>query len=321
MELLFSPSVLASAFRIATPLLLAALGCIMCHKAGITNLAIESFMLMGSFISIAFITLANGSVLMGMVAAMIGAGIFSLLFALVVVKFKANHVVASIAMNLLGVGLTSFLLRSVLGAEGMIRPDNIRKIPNMQLDALQNIPIIGSLLHNQSFIVPFAILLAFITLAVLKKTKYGLNVISLGESEDAALSAGIKVDKIKWSVIIISGILCGLAGAYLSTTILSEFSEDMIQGRGFTAYTAVIFGGANPIVVWVVTVFFGWAEAVGVQIELSGIGIPSSIIKMFPYVLAIIVLVISSLTGKNKEKWKYALTKRKMGKSYKAEVN
>jgi len=321
MELLFSPSVLASAFRIATPLLLAALGCILCHKAGITNLAIESFMLVGSFVSIACISLTNGSVLLGMVAAMIGAGVYSLLFALAVVKFKANHVVASIAMNMLGVGLTSFLLRAVLGSQGMIRPANIVKIPNMQLEALQNVPIIGSILHNQSFIVPVSILLAFIVFAILKKTKYGLNVVSLGESEGAALSAGIKVDRVKWSVIILSGIFCGLAGAYLSTTILSEFSENMVQGRGFTAYTAVIFGGANPIVVWIVTVFFGWAEAVGVQIELAGLGIPSSIVKMFPYVLAIIVLIISSVTGQNKDKWKQSFADRKKRKSVRAEVH
>ncbi|MEA4895217.1 MAG: ABC transporter permease [Oscillospiraceae bacterium] len=321
MDLLFSPSVLASAFRIATPLLLAALGCILCHKAGITNLAIESFMLVGSFVSIACITLTNGSVLLGILAAMVGAGIYSLLFALAVVKFKANHVVASIAMNMLGVGLTSFLLRSVLGSQGMIRPDNIQKIPNMRLNALEKVPIIGSLLHSQSFIVPLAILLALIVFTVLKKTKYGLNVVSLGESEDAARAAGIKVDRVKWSVIIISGIFCGLAGAYLSTTILSEFSENMIQGRGFTAYTAVIFGGANPIIVWVVAVFFGWAEAVGVQIELVGLGIPTAIVKMFPYVLAIIVLIISSVTGRDKDKWKLMIAKRKERKSLRVEVD
>lgn len=321
MELLFSPSVIASAFRIATPLLLAALGCILCHKAGITNLAIESFMLVGSFVSIACISLTNGSVLLGMVAAMIGAGVYSLLFALAVVKFKANHVVASIAMNMLGLGLTSFLLRAVLGSQGMIRPANIVKIPNMQLEALRNVPVLGSVLHNQSFIVPLSILLAFVIFAVLKRTKYGLNVVSLGESEGAALSAGIKVNRVKWSVIVLSGVFCGLAGAYLSTTILSEFAENMVQGRGFTAYTAVIFGGANPIVVWIVTVFFGWAEAVGVQIELAGLGIPSSIVKMFPYVLAIIVLIISSVTGQNKDKWKQSFTDRKKRKSLRAEVH
>jgi simple sugar transport system permease protein len=102
-------------------------------------------------------------------------------------------------------------------------------------------------------------------------------------------------------VILISGLFCGLAGAYLSSVILSEFSMNMVQGRGFTAYTAVIFGNTNSILVWLVTLLFGWAEAIGVQIELAGMGIPSSVIKMFPYVLAIVVLMISSVTAKNKK--------------------
>ncbi len=306
MEALFNPSVLAAAFRIATPLLLAALGCLMCHKAGVENLAIEGFMLMGCFISIACITLTNGSALLGMLAAMVGTGIYSALFALVVVKFKANEIVSSIAINMLSVGLTSFLLRSVLGAQGMIRPSNIQKIPNMQLDFLKNVPILGSIFSNQSFLVPLTIVLAFVTAFVLRRTDYGLKVTSLGESEGAARSAGIKVERVKWSVILLSGVLCGIAGAYLSSTILSEFAEEMVQGRGFTAYTAVIFGGSHPILVWLVSLLFGWSEAIGVQIELAGIGVPSAIVKMFPYVLAIVVLVISSLSAKKRKEGKTA---------------
>jgi len=300
MDLLLNASVISSAIRIATPLLLAALGCILCEKAGITNLAIEGFMLMGSFISIAYITKSDGSVLIAMLVAMIGTMLYSGLFGLIVVKFEANHVVASIAMNMLSVGLTTFLLQAMLGAQGMIRPANIQKVPNMQFAFLEKVPFIGSVFHNQSFVVPLAILMAFGLHFVIKKTVFGLNVVSLGESEGAARSAGISVKKVQWSVILLSGLFCGLAGAYLSTVILSEFAINMVQGRGFTAYTAVIFGNTNSILVWLVTLLFGWAEAIGVQIELVGMGIPSSVIKMFPYVLAIVVLMISSITAKNK---------------------
>lgn len=304
LDLLFNASVISSAVRIATPLLLAALGCILCEKAGITNLAIEGFMLMGSFISIAYITKSDGSVLIALLAAMLGTMIYSGLFGLVVIKFQANHVVASIAMNLLSVGLTTFLLQAMLGAQGMIRPANIQKIPNMELNFLENIPFIGSVLHNQSFIVPLAIFMAIALHFVIKRTVYGMNVVSLGESEGAARSAGISVKKVQWSVILLSGLFSGLAGAYLSSVILSEFSMNMVQGRGFTAYTAVIFGNTNAILVWLVTLLFGWAEAIGVQLELAGIGIPSSILRMFPYVLAIIVLIISSVNTKRRKERK-----------------
>ncbi len=301
MDLLFNASVISSAIRIATPLLLAALGCILCEKAGITNLAIEGFMLMGSFISIAYITKSDGSVLVAMLVAMVGTMVYSGLFGLVVIRFQANQVVTSIAMNMLSVGLTTFLLQAMLGAQGMIRPANIQKIPNMQVDILEKIPFIGSIFHNQNFIVPLAILMAVGLHFVIKKTVYGLNVVSLGESEGAARSAGISVKRVQWSVILISGLFCGLAGAYLSSVILSEFSMNMVQGRGFTAYTAVIFGNTNAILVWLVTLLFGWAEAIGVQIELAGMGIPSSVVKMFPYVLAIVVLMISSVSAKYKK--------------------
>jgi simple sugar transport system permease protein len=207
-------------------------------------------------------------------------------------------------MNLLSVGLTTFLLQAMLGAQGMIRPANIQKIPNMELDFLENIPFIGSVLHNQSFIVPLAIFMAIALHFVIKKTVYGMNVVSLGESEGAARSAGISVKKVQWSVILLSGLFSGLAGAYLSSVILSEFSMNMVQGRGFTAYTAVIFGNTNAILVWLVTLLFGWAEAIGVQLELAGIGVPSSILKMFPYVLAIIVLIISSVNTKRRKERK-----------------
>lgn len=306
LDLLFNASVISSAVRIATPLLLAALGCILCEKAGITNLAIEGFMLMGSFISIAYITKSDGSVLIALLAAMLGTMIYSGLFGLVVIKFQANHVVASIAMNLLSVGLTTFLLQAMLGAQGMIRPANIQKIPNMELDFLENIPFIGSVLHNQSFIVPLAIFMAIALHFLIKKTVYGMNVVSLGESEGAARSAGISVKKVQWSVILLSGLFSGLAGAYLSSVILSEFSMNMVQGRGFTAYTAVIFGNTNAILVWLVTLLFGWAEAIGVQLELAGIGVPSSILKMFPYLLAIVVLIISSVNTKRRKERKNA---------------
>ena len=136
---------------------------------------------------------------------------------------------------------------------------------------------------------------------VLRRTEYGLNITALGQSEGAARSAGVEPKRVCWSVILLSGAFCGLAGSYLSTTILSEFSEGMVAGRGFTAYTAVVFGGSNPVWVALVTLLFGFADAVGIQVELMGTGIPTSIVSMLTYILALVVLVISSVTAKRRE--------------------
>jgi len=302
MDMLINTGVLAATIRIATPLALASLGCLLCQRAGIVNLALEGFMLVGAFTSIVTVIYCGGNVWIGMLGGMAGGLLISVLFGLSVIKFRANQIMSGIAINLLGTGVTSYLLRAIFDLQGSIRATNITKLDPIKIPILEHIPVIGPAINSQSIVTYFAIVMVFVFYIVLFKTEYGLNIRSIGESEDAACTAGIKITKIKWSVVLISGLLCGLAGAFLSTTIVSEFSQSMIHGRGFNAFTAVVFGGAHPIAVWLVTLLFGYADAVGIQIELIGTGIPPSIVKMFPFILAIIALVISSGTAKYKGK-------------------
>lgn len=298
MEILLNESVWAAAVRVATPLLLAALGCLLCSKAGIVNLAIDGFITVGCFVSVAVVDRCGGNVWLGMLGAMIGTMLYSGIFALMVVKFKANQIISSIAMNLLSGGLTTFLMAAVFNTQGLYRLTNIKKLNPFHLDILNHVPILNVLINDQSVVVLFTIALIFVVRFVLRRTEYGLHINALGQSEGAALSAGIKPARVRWSVVLLSGMFCGLAGAYLSTTIVSEFSKDMVAGRGFTAYTAVVFGANRPIGVALVTLLFGFAEAMGTQVELLGTNIHASIISMLPYVLALIVLTISSLSGK-----------------------
>ena len=204
-------------------------------------------------------------------------------------------------MNLLSGGLTSFLMAAVFDTQGLFRLSNIRKLQPFSLELFDKIPIVNVLINNQSVIVHLTILMVIVMSFVLRRTEYGLNITALGQSEGAARSAGVEPKRVCWSVILLSGAFCGLAGSYLSTTILSEFSEGMVAGRGFTAYTAVVFGGSNPVWVALVTLLFGFADAVGIQVELMGTGIPTSIVSMLPYILALVVLVISSVTAKRRE--------------------
>lgn len=296
MEFLWSTSVLAAAVRSATPLALAAAGCILCYKAGITNLAIEGFMLMGSFLSIAFVSFSGGNVWLGIGGAIVGTMIYSLLFGLMSIKFKANQIITSIAMNMLSLGVTAFLLRTLFNAQGLYRPSTLNKIPNVDFAFLRKIPLINFLINGQSVIVYFAILIAVLVWFLLRKTPLGLNIISLGESEDAARTTGVPIQRTQWTVILLSAVFCAVAGAYLSTTVLSEFTENMIQGRGFTAYTIVVFANANPIAALLISLLFGYADALTVQLQLLGVGLPHAVVKMFPYLLALVVLAISSKT-------------------------
>ena len=299
MDILFNTSVFASMLRIATPLTLAAIGCLLCLRAGVVNFAMEGFMLVGAFVSIAAVIYSDGNVWIGFLFAMIGGGLMSALFALSVVNFKANQIISGIAINLLSSGLTTYLLRSVFHVLGILRPEHIQKITLLDIPYLDKIPVIGKALNHHTIITYLAIVLIIITYFVLFKTEFGLNIRAQGESEDAVRTAGINPKKVQWGVILISGALSGLAGAYLSTVIVSSYTIDMIQGRGFNTFTAVVFGNSHPIAVWLVTLLFGYADALGIQIELLGTGISPSIVKMFPYILAIVALTISSASAKN----------------------
>lgn len=204
-------------------------------------------------------------------------------------------------------------MAAVFNTQGLYRLSNIQKLPLFHLDFLDGIPFVNAFLNNQSYVVLLTIALIFVMRFLLRRTEYGLKVTALGQSEGAAKSAGISPARIRWSVVLLSGAFCGLAGAYLSTTILSEFSEGMVAGRGFTAYTAVVFGGSNPIGVALVTLLFGFADAIGIRVELLGTGIPSSIISMLPYVLALVVLTISSVSTKLRQDGRFHLRPLSVG--------
>lgn len=300
MDMFLDAGTWASMLRIATPLMLAAMGGALCQKAGVFNIALEGHMLVGAFAGIAVVHYIGGNVWAGMLGAMVFGMLYSIIFALAIVRFRADHIISSIALNMLAVGLTSYLLRSMFDVQGSVRPDAIDKLSPVSIPLIRDIPFFGGILSEQSIVTYVTAAVVIMVYILINKTSAGLNICSVGESVDAARTAGVSPEREQWKVILLCGALCGLAGAYLSTTIVSQFSEDMVQGRGFNAFTAVAFGNANPIATAAVSLLFGLAEAVGIRLELMGTAIPPSIVKMFPYVLAIVALMISSYTGKLK---------------------
>ncbi|MEG2783549.1 MAG: ABC transporter permease [Lachnospiraceae bacterium] len=292
---------LASMIRIATPLMLMALGGLLCQRAGVFNIALEGFSLVGAFAAIAVVQFTSGNVYMGLLGAMVIGAVYSALFALFITKFKADNIIASIAMNMLGMGLTSYLLRAMFDVQGAYSPDKIQKLEMITIPLIKDIPILKCI-SGQSIVTYFAIAMIIVIYIMLFKTKRGLGICAVGESEEAAKTAGVRPVLVKWEVILMSGALSGLAGAYLSTVSVSQFSENVIQGRGFNAFTALVFGNAHPVFSTLVTLLFGLADAIGIRIELVGINISPSIIKMFPFLFAILALAVSSYTAKLKMK-------------------
>lgn len=301
---------LASMIRIATPLMLMALGGLLCDRAGVFNIAMEGFALVGAFAAVACVQFSGGSVWIGLLGALVIGALYSAIFGLFVTKFKADNIIASLAMNTLGAGLTSYLLRAMFDVQGAYAPDNIEKLSMIEIPIIKDIPILNCI-SGQSIVTYFAVILMIAIYIMLFKTKTGLGICAVGESDVAARTAGIKPELVKWKVVLMSGALSGLAGAYLSIISVSQFSEDMVQGRGFTAFTIYVFGASHPIFASLVSLLFGLAEALGIRIELLGLSIPPAIIDMFPYMLAIAALAVSSYIRKRKVQGVVKVKKKK----------
>ena len=284
---------ISATIRITTPILLMALGGMLCERANVFNIALEGIALIGAFFSIAFVSFTGGSVWMGLLGGILAGVIYSSIFAIVVTKFNANHIIASIALNTLASGLTQFLLRAMFDSQGTYTPPVMNKLSPIVIPGIESIPILKAI-SSHSIVTYTSILLIAVLYVYLYKTKRGLRLLSVGESEDAALAAGVNIKLTKWKAILMSGALCGLGGAYLSVISVSNFTKEMVAGRGFTAFTAYTFGGATPVGSALASLLFGFAEALGIRIELLGLRIPSSIVDMFPYAVALVALCYSS---------------------------
>ncbi len=293
MSEIFNAELVAATIRMTAPLLLVALGGLMCQRAEIFNVGLEGCMLSGAFFAILFIHL-TGSSFIGLLGGIIGSVALSLIYALFVIRFRANHILTSLAINYTATGLTSFLLLPIYGVRGGFRPDNMQALPKLHIPLIEDIPVVGEILSGHTVTVYLAVLMIFVTYVLLFKTPFGMLVRSVGINENAVRTAGVKPERIRLLVILWAGVLCGIAGAHLSTGYASEFTENITSGRGFTAFSAIVFGGAHPVYSSLACLLYGFADAGGIRLELSGSGISADLLKAFPYLLAIIAIAVSS---------------------------
>ena len=276
--------------RISTPLIFAALGGLLTFQAGILNIALDGFMLIGAFAGI-WVAYLTGSLTVGIVAAA-GAGLLvALLFGLFNLKLKANIFIAGIAVNLLASGLTALLLKGILHQDGVFTSSRIPTFPRLNIPLLASVPALRDTVSGHTLLVYVAFALVPVISFFLYRTKWGLRVRSVGEAEDAALTAGIPVFAIKLQTVLLSGVLCGLGGAYLSLGYVSLFSRDMTADRGLIALAAIYFARGNPGRSILVALLFGAAQAVTVQLQQSA-GVAPQLIQTIPYVVTVIALFI-----------------------------
>jgi len=284
-------SFLSSAIRIAAPLMLATMGEIFAQRSGVINLGIEGIMLMSALGALASASAINNTWL-GLIVGIIMGVMFCLLFAYLSISLRCNQIISGLGIYFMGMGLSTFLY--MLYTRGMSNLPTAPDIGKPGIPILGDIPIIGPALFQQNVIVYIMYILIPIFFVVLTQTTIGLKITAVGENPRAADSLGINVYKIRYSCVIFSGILIGLAGAYLSTVDVHQFSAGMTAGRGFMVIAIVAFGGWTIHKAFIGTILFGAAYALQLRFQAIGVPIPSQFLLLIPYVLTIIVLVLVS---------------------------
>jgi simple sugar transport system permease protein len=282
---------IASGFRLTTPIALATLGITLSEASGVIHLSAEGIML-ASALNGVIASHYSGSAWVGLLAAL-GTGLFlGILQAAATVRLKANQIIVGFGINFLGAGLTPILLTRIWGNRG--RSGEVTRLPNLQSEVLGDVPLVGPVLQNQGVLFFIMLLCAFGIWLVFKHTPLGLRLRMVGEHPAAAATAGVNVNRIRFVAVVLSCGLCGIAGADLSLGQLSLFGRNMTAGRGFVAVAANVVGGWHPLGGLLASLLFGMADAL--QLRLQGGVIPNHFIQMIPYLLTI--LVVARVGGK-----------------------
>jgi len=272
---ILSVSLIWSTIRLSTPLILAALGGMFSERSGVINIALEGMMLAGAFTAAA-VTFATSNPFMGLAAGMAAGALIAAIHAVACIRFRSDQVVTGTAINILMIGVPGFLSGAFFLSSG--------STPQIAKEHLiPRAPIVIALL-----LVPLA-------WYVLYKTPFGLRLRSVGENPEAADAAGVQVARMRYWGVLLSGVLAGIGGAYLSIGQSSLFTRNMTSGRGFIALAALIFGKWRPVQTMLACLLFGFTEAISIQMQgvvklPSGEDIPVQFIHMVPYLLTIIVL-------------------------------
>ena len=272
---------LFSTIRLATPLIFAALGGMFSERAGVINIALEGLMLAGAFTA-AVATYELSNPYLGFLCGMAVGAIVAFIFAIAVIKFEADQVVTGFAISLLMLGLPAVISSRIYDSAG-----STQQIAKEFL--------LPEYFHRVSLASILAVALVPVCWYVLYKTPFGLRIRAAGENPEAADAAGVNVIRLRYIAVVLSGVLAAAGGAYLSIGQSSLLTRGMTAGRGYIALAALILAKWKPIPVLVACLFFGFTEALAIQMQgvikmPSGEDVPVQFIQMIPYVLTIIVL-------------------------------
>lgn len=277
-------AMLAQTIPISVPYVLASLGGTFSERSGVVNIALEGIMLNSAFCSILTVFYTHNAWL-GIFGGIAGGVLTALIHALVCIKYKADQIVSGVAINLFAIGITKFVLRLVFGSSS--NSSRVEGLPEWHLPFLSPDSIWNSVFGSP--LVLLTILIVIISQITIYKTVFGLRLRSVGEHPEAADTLGIKVSLMRYSGVLLSGVLAGLGGTYLALE-QHQFTDNMTSGRGYIALAAMIFGKWTPLGAAGASLLFGFAESLNIQFQSAGYNIPNQFIQMIPYLLTMIVL-------------------------------
>lgn len=293
---------LQSAIRQATPFVLGALAALIASRAGVLNLAIEGMMLLGAFVAVAVLYTAGVvyetsiDPAFGALAAALAGAVLGFIFAILYLRIRINLIVLALAVNLFVANATVYFMRVSFGAFGTLADPSINSLPTIHIPILKDIPILGQLLSGYNLIVYLSWVMVAVVWVILFRTQFGRHIRAVGENIEAAESVGINVTRVQIFALTLSGLLAGLAGAFLSIGVLSQFVENMTAGRGWTSITVSLFALERPIPAFITALFFGLSESVASYLQSQpNLNLPADLVLALPQILTILALVFVAL--------------------------
>lgn len=275
--------------RSTTPVLLTTLGAMIASRSGTNNIALEGTMLISAFVGVVASAFSQ-SAWIGFFAALLSGFIISNVLAYFILKLNSNAVISGIAINMFASGSTTFVLYLLTGEKGASTSLPSLKLPNLTLPIIEQIPVIGRILSGHHILTYLGFLLVLYVWYLFRYTRLGMYIRAVGESPEAAQSVGISVKKIKYIALCMSGVLTGMAGAFLSMGYLGVFSSGMTAGRGYIALATQAIAAGNAFIGMIASLLFGFCASLANYLQSSPI--PLQFIQLMPYVMIVIAYTV-----------------------------
>ncbi len=279
---------LSTTLIMATPMLVAAMGTLFIERSGIINIGNEGFMIMGALMGVVG-SYVSGSAFVGALVAMLSAGTLGLVFAFFTITLRANQVVTGLAVNAIAAAVTSLLFRQIFGLSASV--PRIETFETLPIPLLRDIPVLG-VLFEQTAVGYLAFLLVPLTTFVLRRTRLGLTVRSVGENPLCCDTLGIHVQRTRYLSVLYGSMMAGLGGAFVSMGQLSFFTVGMIAGRGYMTLAAIVFGNYTPWGIMLACVLFGAVSSLQYMLQATSSLIPYQLWVSFPYLFAVLALCL-----------------------------